>query len=71
VRPKEIVEREVSRQAEFGMEPSWEDFVIAGITEGVRMANEVGLDHFIDNFITGEHHPTCKACKLVKEWLYE
>ena len=31
--PEEIVKREVARQAEFGMEPSWQDFVIAGIEE--------------------------------------
>ena len=33
---KEIVDNEVARQAEFGMEPSWEDFVIAGLEEGMR-----------------------------------
>ncbi len=27
---KEIVAEEVARQAKFGYEPSWEDFVIAG-----------------------------------------
>lgn len=31
--PGEIVKKEVARQAEFGMEPGWEDFVIAGIEE--------------------------------------
>lgn len=33
---KEIVEQEVARQAGFGMEPSWEDFVLAGYREGKR-----------------------------------
>jgi hypothetical protein len=26
------------------------------------------LDHFIDDFITGKHHPTCKACQLLKNF---
>ena len=33
---KEIVAKEVARQAEFGMEPSWEDFVIAGKEAGIK-----------------------------------
>lgn len=33
---KDIVGKEVARQAEFGMEPSWEDFVIAGVEAGRR-----------------------------------
>ena len=31
MRAKDIVVQEIARQAEFGMEPSWEDFVMAGI----------------------------------------
>ncbi len=38
---KEIVQHELSRQAEFGMEPSWEDFVIAGHKEGMREATRL------------------------------
>lgn len=26
------------------------------------------LDHFTDDFITGKHHPTCKACQLLKDF---
>jgi len=33
---KEIVAMELARQAEFGYEPSWEDFVIAGQVDGRR-----------------------------------
>lgn len=33
---KDIVAEEVARQAEFGYEPSWEDFVIAGQVAGIR-----------------------------------
>ena len=33
---KEIVVREVARQSEFGHEPSWEDFVIAGQRNGIK-----------------------------------
>lgn len=33
---KEIVAKEVARQKEFGYEPSWEDFVIAGRKAGIR-----------------------------------
>lgn len=37
---KEIVANEVVRQKEFGYEPSWEDFVIAGMEEGRREERE-------------------------------
>ena len=37
---KDIVAQEVKRQAKFGMEPSWEDFVIAGIEAGQRKVVE-------------------------------
>jgi len=40
----------------------------AGIVKGLQLANQVGLNHFIGDFTTGEHHPTCQACKLLKEW---
>lgn len=33
---KEVVANEVARQKEFGYEPSWEDFVIAGQKAGMR-----------------------------------
>ena len=33
---KKIVANEVTRQAEFGMEPSWEDFVIAAQQDMLR-----------------------------------
>ena len=36
MKTKDIVETEVSRQSKFGMEPSWEDFVIAGIMESKK-----------------------------------
>ena len=36
IEAKDIVAHEVARQAEFGMEPSWEDFVIAGQQAGIR-----------------------------------
>jgi len=53
---KDIVEKEVARQREFGYEPSWEDFVIAGIEAGIREENErilnviatYGLKAFLD-----------------------
>ena len=38
--PKEIVAQEVARQKEFGYEPSWEDFVIAGMDEGKKQERE-------------------------------
>jgi len=34
MKAKEIVAKEVARQAEFGYEPSWEDFVEAGYKAG-------------------------------------
>lgn len=40
MKAEEIVAKEVARQAEFGMEPSWDDFVIAGIEEGRREEQE-------------------------------
>jgi len=57
---KEIVAKEVERQAEFGYEPSWEDFVIAGIEAGVRKVVEF-IDKEWDG--TNEH----RQAKL-KEW---
>ena len=37
MKPKSIVAKEVARQAEFGMEPGWEDFAVAGIREVVDL----------------------------------
>ena len=39
-----------------------------GVRQGIKWAKEIGLNHFIDNFQTGEHHPNCRACQLLKEW---
>ena len=58
---KEIVAKEVARQAEFGMEPSWEDFVIAGIREVVEIANPT-----IDRLARGRVVPEWQA--KLKEW---
>ena len=65
MKPKSIVAKEVARQAEFGMEPSWEDFVKAGIKEVV--------DFITLYFLEGEEHDFCTfkvdlwLAKL-KEW---
>lgn len=32
------------------------------------LKSECMLDHFIDNFITGECHSTCKSCQLLKDF---
>ena len=32
------------------------------------LKSECMLDHFVDNFITGECHPTCKSCQLLKDF---
>ncbi len=45
--PEEIVAKEVARQAEFGMEPSWEDFVIAGMEESKSQLAKV-QEHKLD-----------------------
>lgn len=37
---KDIVAEEVARQADFGYEPSWEDFVIAGQKAGRKEVGE-------------------------------
>ncbi len=39
-----------------------------GAQEGLRLADEIGLNHDIGNFMTGEHHADCRACKLLKEY---
>lgn len=36
MKARDIVIKEVVRQAEFGMEPSWEDFAIAGQKVGIK-----------------------------------
>ncbi len=48
MKAKDIVTQEVARQAEFGYEPSWEDFVIAGrmswmkeVVEWIEINNRV------------------------------
>ena len=56
---KEIVEKEVARQAKFGMEPSWEDFVLAGITES-KKEESIFLDKIL-------HLPFFEFCLQVKE----
>ena len=40
MKAKDIVAQEVARQAEFGYEPSWEDFVIAGRQAGIKKVVE-------------------------------
>ncbi len=40
IKAKDIVAKEVARQAAFGYEPSWEDFVIAGYKAGIKEAVE-------------------------------
>lgn len=42
MKAKEVVAQEVARQKEFGYEPSWEDFVIAGQQAGIREVAEWG-----------------------------
>jgi len=45
---KDIVAKEVARQAEFGCEPSWEDFVVAGKQAGKA---ECAKTHFKPDWI--------------------
>jgi len=70
VEAKEIVAEEVARQAEFGCEPSWEDFVVAGQQAGIKKvvdAIKYPLVH------VGESHPSseCPECQRqaqLREW---
>lgn len=50
---KEIVTIEVARQKEFGYEPSWEDFVIAGQQAGIREGRKETWDTAITAAIQG------------------
>ncbi len=45
MRIRDIVEKEVARQAEFGMEPSWEDFAVAGVVAGTERTVEWIREH--------------------------
>ena len=65
---KEIVEKEVARQAGFGMEPSWEDFAIAGYGAGIKEVVEwfkkTGMP--LPNNFVGMYIATWQA--KLKEW---
>jgi len=65
---KDIVAKEVARQAGFGYEPSWEDFVIAGQQAGIREVVECveSLKVFLDlDYI---EVPTRYWQSKLKEW---
>ncbi len=61
MKAKKIVEEEVARQREFGMEPSWEDFVIAGIDAGIKEVVE-----WADEYLGVYEYPPWLA--KLKEW---
>ena len=61
---KEIVKQEIERQAKFGYEPSWEDFVIAGQMAGKR---EV-VDTIIEDTRNFEVPLSLGLIVKLKEW---
>lgn len=79
IEAKDIVKQEVEREAEFGYEPSSEDFVIAGQLAGIRKVvefihNEFGgygggelINILIDNNY-GEDGSLDKWQAKLKEW---
>ncbi len=52
---KKIVAEEVARQAKFGMEPSWEDFVIAGQKVGIRHVLSCAVQNGYLSTVNGKH----------------
>ena len=60
---KDICAKEIARQAEFGYEPSWEDFVIAGQEEGIREVVKwiQEANNFFVHIQRGERH-YCTNC---------
>ena len=72
MKAKDIVEKEVARQAEFGMEPSWEDFVIAVQDAGIQEALDLAVDCDVLCTESDAQSCGCAACKQfwieAKEW---
>lgn len=72
LKAKDIVTEEVARQAKFGYEPSWEDFVIAGQVAGIREVVEWDNEtcpHLVDEY-GGQLKHECGICRQakLKEW---
>lgn len=64
---KEIVAQEVARQKEFGYEPSWEDFVIAGQQAGIReVVDYLGLIKTIS--LEGDGYVAHRFVAEKEEW---
>jgi len=60
---KDIVGAEVKRQAEFGYEPSWEDFVIAG--------QQAGMKEVVEWVEKNEYYPSAELFEVIvgrKNW---
>lgn len=64
---KDIVAKEIARQAEFGYEPSWENFVKAGQEAGIREVVE-----FTNGVIVGNRNSDWAVVEFPnrpwKEW---